>query len=469
MKGLLSKIVMAIFMALMASVFVISKDVRIYILLVTWLYAFIYSMCDLKNRAPLMCFLLALFTFLMTRLVIPLFYTNSYITESSFNTISFSDDAYNFMYISLFVAIISVVIGYNIVSVKGVKNINHSTFNLQKTLKIRRMSKQLCYMCACFSLMEVLEKVYVVWTEGYLNYYLGYARMLPMIVYKLSTVFDIVFFIYLATMPSKKEAKVPVLIYMSINFVSLLMGGRGAFVVAFMFMVIYGYIRNAVTPSEIWITKKIERGIIIAAPLMCIGLFLVMVVRGNSDVTDTNMFSLILNFFFSQGSSMQVLGLTYEGVNNFPEDQIYSLGPLINVLNDNVFTHLLGIGEHLRSQTVDIAMRGHSLGNYLTYTYQRERFFMGGGLGSSYIAEAWIDFGYVGIATFSLIYGVVLKKTYLWIKNNIWISALSFIMITQILMAPRSSAISFVSSLISPTYLLVFLFIYLYSRNGKRL
>ena len=38
----------------------------------------------------------------------------------------------------------------------------------------------------------------------------------------------------------------------------------------------------------------------------------------------------------------------------------------------------------------------------------------GGGLGSSYIAEAWKDFGYLGVIIFSYIYGLILALIPQW-------------------------------------------------------
>ena len=435
-----------------------------HILIFAWVYKMAFSLSDLNKRSALLAFDLALFTFLMTRLVIPLFYTNDYIITSLDDTLSFNLETYDFMYTAIFIAMICVHVGFNVVNL----NINTITkINNQKpqTLSIRYISKKICNITFVFAILEVLEKVYFVWTHSYLDYYLSYGQSLPGIIYKLSTIYDLVFYIFLATMPSKKDAKPVIIMYLILNTLSLLGGGRSSFILAIMFLVIYGYLRNDLTPDKPWISSKIQRRLLIIIPGVCMLMFIVMMIRGGSESYNMNVFELFLNFFFSQGSSMQVLGLTYEGVDSFPDGQYYSLGPLINVVNDNILLHMLGIGHHFKSQTVEIALNGHSLGNYLTYTYQTQRFFKGGGLGSSYIAEAWADFGYIGIIIWSLIYGVILAKIKLWCVKNTWITALAFMMMMSIIYAPRANAISFVSNLVSPTYLLTFMYIYYYSKR----
>ena len=144
------------------------------------------------------------------------------------------------------------------------------------------------------------------------------------------------------------------------------------------------------------------------------------------------------------------------------------MGPLINSFNDNFIFHLIGIAHSYVPQTVEMAMCGHSLGSYLTYTVDPSRYLAGGGFGSSYIAEAWLDTGYFGVIFWSFIYGVILAKIYYWIKSNVWLSCLSFYMLINIVYAPRGHVISFISEFISPTYFLVMIIIYLYAKRSHR-
>ena len=106
--------------------------------------------------------------------------------------------------------------------------------------------------------------------------------------------------------------------------------------------------------------------------------------------------------------------------NSFIEDEYrkeYSftnIPGIIDSYGNNFIFQLLGIGQEFKSNTAEIALNGHSLGSYLTYTYQTERFLLGGGMGSSFIAESWLDFGYIGVVGFSFIYGIILSKFFIY-------------------------------------------------------
>lgn len=457
-----------LFFAIIGILYAFIPQSHLYILMVAWIYELIFALRNLNRNAPLLAFIVALFTFLMTRLVIPLFYTNAYIEASWDNTIAFNISTYDFIYTSIFVALISVHVGYCCTQMVNTNLSFAIDYNKKEIKSVREMSRKLYNFTLFFAGLEVLEKAVFVWSHSYLEYYLNFSQSLPGIVYKLSTVYELVFYIFLATMPSKREAKPILISYLVFNTLTLLIGGRSSFILACMFLIIYFYLRNDLSPNDLWISKKNQRRLIFVIPGICMLMFLVMIIRGGTTDYDTSILGLFFDFFFSQGSSMQVLGLTYEGRNSLPPDQIYSLGPLINVVNDNFIFHLMGIGHHFKSQTVEIALHGHSLGNYLTYTYQTDRFFKGGGLGSSYIAEAWADFGYFGIVIWSFIYGFILAKVRTLCTKNIWITALAFMMMMSIIFAPRANAISFVSNLFSPTYLLVIIFLYSYSRKNRK-
>ena len=47
-----------------------------------------------------------------------------------------------------------------------------------------------------------------------------------------------------------------------------------------------------------------------------------------------------------------------------------------------------------------------------------QRFLGGGGLGSSYIAEAWVDFGYVGIIVVNFVFGILLSQLHKWFRQD---------------------------------------------------
>ena len=89
--------------------------------------------------------------------------------------------------------------------------------------------------------------------------------------------------------------------------------------------------------------------------------------------------------------------------------------------------------------SVDFAIKGNSLSNALSYKVLWS-YLSGSGVGTCYIAELFHDFGYIGVAIGSIIYGYVMQKiNRIWnsCHNNIWIVAVGFAMVEAFIKAPR--------------------------------
>ena len=82
--------------------------------------------------------------------------------------------------------------------------------------------------------------------------------------------------------------------------------------------------------------------------------------------------------------------------------------------------------------------------SYLVLPYN---YLLGRGLGSSYIAELYHDFGYIGIFLGNIIYGCVIKICCNFNKCSIWMRYVCLVIINAILLAPRSTTDGFISSL----------------------
>lgn len=445
-------------------VYLALPNLQMPILLFCWATMLVVLFQNIAYNIPIISFLIAIFTFLLSRLVIPIAYSNRYILEASENTMTFKYETYQFISTSIFVSIIAAFLGYCCV---GQKQLEKQVFNNMTPYvrKVRQLSKDLYYITLIFELIVLFENIFFVWKYGYLELFLKTERMLPAYIYKIASINILLFYIFLATLPEKKSAQKIIYIYLIYSFLTLFVGARTDFIINVMFLIIYYYIRNTLHKDEIWMTKRNKIVIAIVVPFILILMFMVMLIRGNNEIGNVSS-SFIVNFLYQQGSSVQVLGLVRE--TNIPNDKLYSFGMLIDKYYDNFFFHLLGIAKHYDNQTMEMAIHGHLLSNYLTYTYQTDRFLRGGGMGSCYIAEVWNDFGYIGLFIWSFIYGVILKKIYSWCGRNIWGTALAFIMIMKIIYSPRSYAISFIADLISPTYFFTMLFIHIYAKKTRK-
>ena len=95
--------------------------------------------------------------------------------------------------------------------------------------------------------------------------------------------------------------------------------------------------------------------------------------------------------------------------------------------------------------------------------------YLGGyGYGSSYLAEVYYDFGYVGIIIINLFLGALFYKYTQWEKNGIFINAIYFFVMYYILLLPRFSLLYPLNNLLSKSVIVTFVFIFFVGRKRMK-
>lgn len=425
----------------------------------------VYCLRRVNENITMLVFLIAFFTFLMGRMVMPLFYDTSNLIFDIGGE-AFSVPTLTHMYLCLYLALLFVFLGFVLTHYYWTANdeVSHFSTDSDEVLIIRDMTKQFVYFSLPFLFLTTIEKVLFVFREGYFAMYSDFQSRLPYLINLFSSLFEYALFIFLATLPSKKEAKLPIILYLTIAVVSLGTGQRGSFVLSFLFILMYMFLRNKLTPEDgMWISEK---GMLVVAgsiPLLLSFLFLMNYLRTERE-TDMST-NLLLSFFYQQGVSVEVIGYAKDYEMFFPKDKVYLLGDIVDYFRYNVFTRVLTGSGPLEPQSVKHALEDNSLDACLTYLVKPSFYLEGGGLGGCYIADAWKDLGYVGVALVSFIYGFLLSKIPTWFKSNVWLASVGLIMFNQIVFAPRAHAIKPLSIFTSVAVLLIFLYLYWASRN----
>lgn len=426
-------------------------------LICLWVDIIVYSIKNLRSRIGLLLFSVSFFNFLLGRLINDVFNLSlvDYIVSFDFN-----DKTKMFMCATMFVALMSVLNVFHYIN-KDVY-IKKSFSKDNEILRIRKISKNIAYFCATFAILRVLESVYKVWTGDYAALYIGTGNLLPSFVYKLSDTFNLVMFIFLATLPSKKECKTLITIYFIIGIAHLFSGVRGGFVVAVFFIIYYYFLRNDID-HEIWISKRTVMLLLCAAPLMIALMYIVMAIRGGNNYDSNFSLSyLIVNHFYQQGGSADIIGLSY--TTHFPNEQYYSIGTFIRRFKESIFSLPFDCHEVFENMSTSLAMKGHSLGDFLTYKYQEPRYFSGGSMSTSYIAEAWLDLGFLGIILWSSLWGYMIANIKKWFFSDVWKAAFALFSLANIFMTPRAGCSDFLANILSPLYLVIIILIYYYSK-----
>ena len=173
---------------------------------------------------------------------------------------------------------------------------------------------------------------------------------------------------------------------------------------------------------------------LIAFPFLLVGLGIFSKIRTGDKIEFSNVGDSIVDFVYNNGVSVNVIKRSYELDSRLRSDRFYSL----HFLHDGVFG--LVFGSDGAGNNADKATEGYHLAHALPYLMFRDKYLEGAGTGTSYIAELYHDFGYIGVAIGSIIYGYVMQKiNRIWnsCHNNIWIVAVGFAMVEAFIKAPR--------------------------------
>ena len=358
----------------------------------------------------------------------------------------------------LFISLVSVFVGF-VFSKHNSKNSKMSimsTYNeyTESNILIKKISGTLFYITIIFDVIVNLEPALFVQQGTYLDLYTDYTSQLPTVVHKIAQANKLLFCVYLTTLPSKKEMKMPCILYLFSNFITLFSGVRGTIVNCVIFVFLYYFYRQRMSrkmeTGEVWISKKLIVLTAVAVPFCIVFLSLYNNIRNGTEYEYNGFFNEILLFFENQGGSVNVIGYAEDLKDRMPETNTsYLFGPVINLFKYGFWGSFFGGGEAIRNNTLQMAMYGNNLGATVTYLAFPEQWLAGMGLGTQYIAEAYVDFGYVGVALFNLFLGYIIFKINFVTTNKWYINALLVNIILSILAMPRNFGTSFVAELVS--------------------
>ena len=188
----------------------------------------------------------------------------------------------------------------------------------------------------------------------------------------------------------------------------------------------------------------------IAVPVVLVVLFSFNTSRfdASKKAESNSFFESILGFFDNTGFSVNVISFEKEYEERIP-NKIYSFGDTTDYLRENVLTQLFFDFPVYRTQTAEKALYGNNFSQTVTYLRSPSYYLSGRGYGSSYIAEAYHDFGYFGIILWSFIYSYMFAKVYSFKGKGVIYVALALQALHYILLAPRNMASAFMSEYIN--------------------
>jgi oligosaccharide repeat unit polymerase len=312
-----------------------------------------------------------------------------------------------------------IFIGYNLPIKSSIKPVR-----LSNLPRLESYAKNI-FLLSCPSLIyKYFLQFKFVLANGYLSLYNGSIQSLkyPNWTYGSGFLVEMSFAIFLASMPKKRTYVIYSSIYMFLQILDVLKGGRSKLFLPLMF-VLWFYYKFYGKSIRVNLLKLSSYGV----ALILVSQALLMFRDSNNVAFDSDSFSSLLVYFFQQqGVSILVPGYLIHYRAEFVNESLpYILYPL-------------DLFDKFSEQSLEYIENTLSLGSKLTYFLSAEDYLGGQGIGSSYLAEL-LDLGYLGVFIGSLVLGFLIKQFDKSIIYSRYLVFLSYILFESIVYMPRAS------------------------------
>ena len=432
--------------------------------LIIFIIGVVHFVKDIDQNVFILVFMISFFTFLLGS-------EASILMGLKANKYFFIQEINYHAYKTLLVSLLFLFLSYVLTSIylrKQNSNLDNRSFEeLSATIvPIRRVSLYAFYFLLLFKIAVNLSEVSFSRAFSYSSLYTDYSFQGPGIILKLATMCTTAFFVYLGTLPTKRECRIPVILYICANAIIIFSGRRNDLIIAILLVFAYYCFRNIMyNCGDVWVSKRQIAVLVLLAPLLLSGLYAVSSLRsGNRGDVALSYLNGIVDFFYQQGFSINIIKWEKSLEGSIP-DKIYSLGQTYEFFTTkNFFSRFLFDFQSYDGQTVERALQGHRLSHLLSYLVFPWSYSQGYGVGSCYIAEAYHDFGYFGVAAINSVYGCLFAKFNDTKYSNPIIIAISFIMMQELLFAPRSYADAFIGTVLDFSNIEILVLIWIVSR-----
>lgn len=427
------------------------------------IHNFYYSFEKIKERIIFFTFNITITIFLMGRIIVNVVFDYKDNINSIFSLNFYDSVIISHILICLFLCYFFIYIGYVIIESFNKEDKKNSIKKKRSGYwdYVKTISKYFFYFCFVFRIIYLNDIASFVDNNGYYEFYISYSSNLPRLFILFSSFYDVAFFSFLAMQPRKKEALFPIILYIVEGGVSLSTGQRADFLLNIVIIFVYFCLRDLDKDNKRkWLGRKELFIGSLALPFTLILMTYLGNLRSRSQSVTNNAFESILEFFYSQGVSANVIGYAKLFEHSIPDNRFYSFGPLIQFIKINILSKFIDTPIYI-GQTVERALYGNSFPHTISYLVMPEVYVTGSGYGSSFIAEFYVDFGYLGVILGSFFYGIIIYLLFKGFQGNPIVKIFILLMIRQIFFAPRSEAISFFTVAFSNSNIMGLIFIFI--------
>ena len=416
-----------------------------------WLGNVWFSLEMIRERIVFFLFQCTFFTFLISRPII-----ETIITKEWWVATGQADAQLKFAFCGIAISSIGLYLGGMLISKYSYDSFRNNVKMQDNTKRFIGVLQNVSYafflITAIFFGVQEIEKLTYMAGKSYLDFYTGFTGKLPGLVYTIASFMKYSLCIFLATLPSKRKAFLPLALYVISAVPDLVVGRRNGIILNCMFVLTYYVIRDYLADEKKWIGKVETILLSIGVPAMFIFMDLYANIRSNIKVTEWNIIGTIIDFFDGQGVTFVVIASGHGHRLNLPQRPFrnYTFGGFIDyVVHGRIGQKLFGSIPLPDYNCVENGTLSNNLAHNLAYTREKEMYLSGQGWGSSFILENYIDFGYIGVFLFSLFLGMLLiwfvkKRT-----KSVLINTICLVSITTIYFIPRAEATGWATFLIT--------------------
>lgn len=331
---------------------------------------------------------------------------------------------------------------------------------------IRQISVIVLLISSIAFFFMLFQTILNVFKGGYLKSFTQKTdASVPSYISRMSMFFAPSFAVFLATLPSKRQMKIPMIVYGVYMLASLFTGRRNTFVCEALMIGIYFVLRDGLLPKDKRILKKktIIWVIVIGVVLMYL-LEIIAELRAGSSAGKRGFFSSLVNFVYSQGASFRVVIQTVNqwDMFNHQTTYLYLFYPFEQFAHNNIVIRtIFGFSPITEVQNLRFVLTTHNYAHVITYMVDPSRYLLGGGFGTSFVAEAYVAYGMGGVAVVSAIIGFAFRFFSSMLTRSWVLIACGLIALKDFVYIPRNFAFSWVIDVFNITYLCYFLGVYL--------
>lgn len=417
---------------------------------VVFLNNVLYAVVHMKERIIFLFFHITFFTFLLARPIFGMLEGSNWwtVTEQAEENVLFS-----LFLITL--TLVFILLGAMIASAvyKNKEcNVVPKFSNNEFVKYLQAVALIVFYVTFFFVIIEEGEKLMFMRGKTYLEFYTGFQSHLPDAVHSIASFMRVCLCIYLGTFPKKKNSIIVLILFELSAIPSLLIGVRNPIMLNTIFCVLYFVIRDIKDNSQKWIGRFEKICMIVLTPIALIGMVLIRIDSRNMQFSSWNPLALIRDFFEGQGVTFEVLEICYGYRNNLPQrdDINYTFGGMIDYwYHGRVGQKLFGTEALPPGNNVINAVQGNNLSHHLSYASKQDEYFKGHGWGSSYLLENYLDWGYIGVAIFSLILGILFIVAMRWLGKKVLVNTIVLISLTTVFFIPRAEATGWLTFIVT--------------------